>query len=288
MEAKTKKGLEVLAAQIRLEVYKELVAFGGGHIGGSMSIADTMAVLYGEAMKYDPKNKDWEDRDYLALSKGHAGPALYATLAIKGFFPMAWLSTLNKNGTNLPSHCSRIHTPGVDLTTGSLGTGISPAVGVAVASKIMGKDNYSYCIVGDGESDEGQVWETCLFAAAKKLDNFILFIDSNKQQLDGYIDDVLPLGNLEAKMNAFDFYTQSIDGHDVEAISKAIKNAKNQSGKPSCIILNTIKGKGSEVAEKAGLCHYLPLDMLGEKANSAETARLQKVYDDLKAEWEAM
>ncbi|MCI8996715.1 MAG: transketolase [Lachnospiraceae bacterium] len=286
MDDKRVKELEIFAAQIRLETFKELTTLGFGHVGGAMSIVDALAVLYGEAMNIDPQKKDWEERDYFSLSKGHAGPALYATLALKGYFPMEMLKTLNQNKTKLPSHCSRVHTPGVDLTTGSLGQGISTGIGAALASRVLGGKNYAYCIVGDGECDEGQIWEGVLFAAHQKLDNFVLFVDSNKKQLDGTIEEVCSLGNLEAKFEAFDWHVQSVYGHSVKAIAEAVENAKAQEGEPSVIILNTVKGKGCRPAEEAAMNHHMMFPNAEE--NQKEQARMEQVLEDLQAEWRAM
>lgn len=286
MDAKKVKEMEIFAAQIRLETFNELTALGFGHVGGAMSIVDLLAVLYGGMMNIDPENKDMEDRDYLALSKGHAGPALYATLALKGFFPMEMLKTLNQNGTRLPSHCSRIHTPGVDLTTGSLGQGISTAIGVALASKILGGNNYAYCIVGDGECDEGQIWEGVLFAAHHRLDHFILCVDYNKKQLDGTVEDICRLENIEDKFNAFHWHTQRVDGHDVAALYGAVENAKKQSGRPSVIIMDTVKGKGCVPAERAAANHHMMFPDAAE--NAKERARMQQVLDTLIKEKGAM
>ena len=194
------KDLRVFAEEIRVETIKELAHLGFGHIGGSMSVVETLAVLYGGQMNYDPKNPTLESRDRLVMSKGHAGPALYATLALKGFFPLERLLTLNQGGTSLPSHCDRLKTPGVDMTTGSLGQGISLAIGLAMGAKMRGKDYTTYLILGDGECDEGQVWEGALSAAHHKLDNLIAFVDWNKQQLDGAIDDVLDIGDIGEKL----------------------------------------------------------------------------------------
>lgn len=286
MNEKQVKALEIFAARIRLETFKEFTALGFGHIGGAMSIVDVLAVLYGQAMHVDPDHPDMEDRDYLALSKGHAGPALYAALALKGYFPMELLKTLNQNGTHLPSHCSRIHTPGIDLTTGSLGQGISTAIGAALASRVLGGNNYAYCIVGDGECDEGQIWEGVLFAAHHKLDHFIMFVDSNKKQLDGDVADICALENMEDKFRAFHWYTQRVDGHDVAAIAAAISNAKAQTGQPSVIILDTVKGKGCELAEKASTNHHMMFPDTAQ--NQKEQARLEAVIDTLTSEWRAV
>ena len=244
-----KKKLEVLAAQIRLETLKVIHSRGFGHVGGSVDLAELLAVLYGEVMHYDPKNPRWEDRDWFVLSKGHAGPAAYATFGICGFYPLEEAYTLNQPNTKFPSHTDRKLTPGVDLTTGSLGQGTSTAAGAALGNKIDGRGNHVFCVVGDGESDEGEVWEAFHFAYAHKLDNLIYFIDNNGYQLDGPTSDVLAHSDLAKKAESFGLYTQSVDGHDVEAIYNAIMNAYEKKGVPSCIVLNTIKGKGATFAE---------------------------------------
>ena len=241
--------LKEFAAEIRIETLKELGELGSGHVGGIMSIVETLAVLYGGVMRIDPKNPRWEDRDWLVCSKGHAGPAIYATLAMKGYFDKEMLKTLNRGGTNLPSHCDRNKTPGVDMTTGSLGQGMSTAIGVALGNRLDKRDNWTYLILGDGEIDEGQVWEGVLFANHFKLDNLITFVDYNRQQLDGYTCDIMDLGDIAAKFASFEWHTQEIDGHDVTAIEEAIGKAKAFKGKPSVIVLNTQKGKGCSFAE---------------------------------------
>lgn len=241
--SKTAKELNIFAANIRKAALRAMNAFHGGHVGGSMSMSELMAVLYGDCMKYDPKNPHWEDRDWLVVSKGHCGPAVYGTLALSGFFPEDELDTLNKEGTRLPSHCDRNRTPGIDMTTGSLGQGVSCAVGVAWGMKYQQKPNKVYTILGDGECDEGQVWEAALFAATKKLSNLIAFVDYNKKQLDGYTEEICDLGDLRQKFEDFGWYAQEVDGHDVLAIRDAIARAKESKDKPSMIVLNTIKGK---------------------------------------------
>ncbi len=238
------KELKKFATQIRIETVKEIGNLGKGHIGGSLSLAELLAVLYGEVMCIKPDEPKWEERDRLVLSKGHAGPALYATLAMKGFFPMEWLLTLNKPGTLLPSHADKNKTPGIDMTTGSLGQGMSTACGLALGCRMKGLKNYVFAVIGDGECDEGQVWEGALFAGHRKLNNLILFIDYNKQQLDGVTDDICKLGDLAAKFTEFGWFSQNVDGHDVEQIYEAVEKAKGQKDKPSVIVLNTIKGQG--------------------------------------------
>ena len=239
--------------EIRRQTLRCLHSQGSGHVGGSLSIVDALAVLYSKHMDVDPSNPKSDDRDKLVLSKGHAGPALYATLALKGFFPMEWLDTLNKLGTRLPSHVNINLTPGVDMTAGSLGQGLSCACGLALANKLKGIDKYVYVITGEGELQEGQNWEGAMFASAKHLDNLIVFVDNNKMQIDGLTKDVMNIENIEEKFAAFGFATQRVDGHDHEAIDKAINVAKSQKGVPHCIVMDTIKGKGISFYETMGV-----------------------------------
>ena len=254
---KTAKELNIFAAQIRKAALRSMNSFHGGHVGGSMSMADLMAVLYGEAMMVDPKNPQWAERDWLVVSKGHCGPAVYGTLACMGYFPMEELETLNKEGTRLPSHCDRLHTPGIDMTTGSLGQGVSCAVGVAWGLKCQKKDNRVYTILGDGECDEGQVWEAALFAATKKLSNLTAFVDYNKKQLDGWTKDICDLGDLRAKFETFGWNALEVDGHDVTAIAEAIEQAKQCTDKPTMIVLNTVKGQDCCFAEEMFYNHFI-------------------------------
>lgn len=260
---------------IRELTIKSIANLGVGHIGGCMSIVDVLTVLYYEEMNIDPVNPTLEGRDRLVISKGHAGPALYSVLADKGYFDISWLDTLNKLGTKLPSHCDMIRTPGVDMTAGSLGQGISCAVGIALGSKINNDGAYIYAIVGDGESQEGQVWEAGMLAAQKKLDNLIVFTDYNGMQIDGTIAEINGLEDIKTKWTSFGFDTQRIDGHDHQAIMDAIKKAKSTKGKPHMIILDTIKGKGIPCAEQAGVSsHNMPIN----------TEQFQQALDALSAE----
>ncbi len=252
--------LEQIAKEIRALTVKCIASLGSGHIGGSLSIVDVLTCLYYKEMNIDPKEPKKEGRDRLVVSKGHAGPGVYATLAHKGYFPLEELYTLNKYGTNLPSHCDMNKTPGVDMTTGSLGQGISCAVGFAVASKIKRDNATIYAILGDGESQEGQVWEAALFAGHKKLDNLIVFLDYNKMQLDGTLEEVNDSGTMYERFSSFGFDTYSIDGHNIEEICDTIEKAKKVKEKPHMIILNTIKGKGVSFAEKAKAnSHSMPI-----------------------------
>lgn len=243
------KELRILAAKIRLETLRVIHSRGFGHVGGSMDLADLMAVLYGSEMRFDPANPRWPDRDWLVLSKGHAGPVAYATFGLVGYYPIEEAYTLNQPHTRFPSHTDRKLTPGVDLTTGSLGQGASTAAGAALGNKVDGRDSRVFCVIGDGEADEGQVWEAFHFAFAHKLDNLVYIIDDNGYQLDGTTAEVLDHGDLAEKAASFGLYTQVIDGHDIEAIQQALKNADNKEGVPSCIVLKTSKGKGATFAE---------------------------------------
>jgi transketolase len=253
--------LQNFARNIRIEALKALGGLGFGHVGGAMSAADVLGVLYGGVMKIDPENPDWDERDYFVMSKGHAGPALYAALALRGFFPIEELSTINTNGTRLPSHCDRNSTPGIDMSTGSLGQGMSTAIGIAHGNKMLGKPNYTYLLLGDGECQEGQIWEGALYAPQQKLSRLIAFIDYNKQQLDGYTKDICDLGDLVQKFRDFGWYTLEVDGHDVSAIAEAIalgkKQGESQNGKPAMIILHTQKGKGCDFAEGILYNHHM-------------------------------
>ncbi len=249
--------LKQFAAEIRIHTIRQMAARGFGHMGGAMSICDLLSVLYGKQMKYDAGNPEWEERDWLICSKGHAGPAVYAALALKGFFPMEWLETLNQPGTRLPSHCDHLKTPGIDVTTGSLGQGLSVAAGVALAKKTNGKENTIYCIIGDGESQEGQNWEAVMFAAQQKLDNLILFIDNNGQQLDNRTEAICNMESLKEKLESFHWETREVCGHDVAAVNEAIEEAGKLKGRPHAIILDTIKGKGCTFAENKLKNHHI-------------------------------
>ena len=235
--------LKKLALEIRIEALNMMYQHGFGHVGGTLSAAEAIAVLYGRQMKYDPKNPKWEGRDYFVLSKGHCGPVLYAALAIEGFFPREELLTINELGTRLPSHADKNKTPGIDMSTGSLGQGVSVALGRALGLKLQGRDNMVYCMIGDGEAQEGQVWETMLLAPNKPVKNFIVLLDNNKQELDGFTDEISSLGDMRRKAEDFGWFALSVDGHDVDAINDAIEQCK-QSEKPGFIVCNTVKGKG--------------------------------------------
>ncbi|MCI6376348.1 MAG: transketolase [Clostridiales bacterium] len=238
------KTLQEKAKEIRKLTIKEIGQLTVGHIGGAVDLAELLAVLYYHAMNIDPADSKMPGRDRFILSKGHGGPALYSVLAMKGYIPMEALDTLNQPGTNLPSHCDMNRTNGIDMTTGSLGQGFSCAVGMALAAKMDQLPSYIYTCIGDGESQEGQIWEAAMLAASNRLGNLIAFTDYNKMQIDGYIEEINRLHPLDKKWESFGWHVQSIDGHSVEQIAFAIDNAKKVRNTPSMILLNTIKGKG--------------------------------------------
>lgn len=267
--------LRRLSADIRIETIRAMEHFGMGHIGGSISIADVLAVLYGDVMKADAKNPHWEERDWLVLSKGHCGPGLYATLALMGYFDKEMLKTLNQPGTNLPSHCDRLKTPGIDMTTGSLGQGVSCALGVAMGMRLHGKPNHVYCILGDGELQEGQVWEAVQCAVHNNMDNLTLLIDYNKVQLDGPLTSINRPLDLVAKFAAFGMAAEMVKGYDVEEIRAGILRALEVKGRPTVVILDTYKGLGCNFAEQAKFNHYMNIDKaMADSAVAEIEARL--------------
>lgn len=249
MEQSRKNELSEIARQIRLGALEGVFNAKSGHPGGSLSISDLLAYLYFEEMNIDPKNPDWEDRDRFVLSKGHCAPALYAVLAEKGFFDKALLKTLRKVDSFLQGHPDMKHTPGVDMTTGSLGLGISAACGMALSGKVSGKDYRVYTIVGDGESEEGQVWEASMFANHYKLDNLCVIIDWNGLQIDGAVTEVMNPTPFDKKLEAFGYNVICIDAHDFDRIDEAFKAAKACKGKPTAIIAKSVKGKGVSYME---------------------------------------
>ena len=278
MEQAKKKELQALAVRIRMAAIDAIHSLGSGHIGGALSIADVLAVLYGGEMRIDPKNPAWPERDKLVCSKGHAGPAVYGTLAVKGYFPYEELRTLNRPGTRLPSHCDRNKTPGVDMTTGSLGQGCSLACGMALGERLRGRDSRVFLIVGDGESNEGQVWEAMAFASAKKLGNLVVLLDWNKRQLDGWTDNVYPMGDFAAKLAAFGFDTVKVDGGDVEAIAGALERTRQGGDKPYAVILDTVKGAGIPEVADTVMNHSLTVnDEQFERWTARLTAELKEL-----------
>lgn len=237
------------ANQMRKNIITSLHAAKCGHPGGSLSAADIMTYLYFEEMNVDPKNPKKEDRDRFVLSKGHVAPALYSALAMKGYFPEEELLKLRKTGQMLQGHPDMKGTPGVDMSAGSLGQGISVAVGMAMSAKISNEDYRVYTMLGDGELQEGQVWEACMFAGSRKLDNLVVIVDNNNLQIDGCVSDVCSPYPITDKFEAFNFHVIAIDGHDFDSIQNAFDKAKETKGMPTVIIAKTTKGKGISYME---------------------------------------
>lgn len=255
MDAATKKQLEIMAVKIRMGVIEGTFNAKSGHPGGSLSIAELLSYLYFKEMNIDPKNPDKDDRDRLVLSKGHAAPALYAALANRGYFPVEDLKTLRKADSYLQGHPNMNHIPGVDMSTGSLGQGISAAAGFALASRLQGDKFRVYAILGDGEIEEGQVWEAAMFAGAKKLSMLTVFVDNNNLQIDGTVDEVNSPYPIPEKFAAFGFNVIEIDGHDLDAIETAVKSGKACTDKPTAVIMKTVKGKGVSYMENSVSWH---------------------------------
>lgn len=263
--------LERLAAKIRLDTLCSIKKMGQGHLGGSFSIVDLLAVLYGKQLRINPQDPQWADRDRLVLSKGHAGAALYSALANSGYFDRSWLWTINEGGTRLPSHPDRWKTPGVDATTGSLGQGTSMAAGIATGLRLAGKDNFVYLIVGDGELNEGQCWEAFQYIAHFKLNHCIVIIDDNKKQLDGPTKDILDPFDIQQKMTAFGFYTEKVPGADMQAIDEAIERCKAIEDQAVCIVLDSVKGQGVPFFEELEANHSVKFttDEINQAAEAA-------------------
>jgi transketolase len=263
--------LERLAAKIRLDTLCSIKKMGQGHLGGSFSIVELLAVLYGKQLRVNPQDPQWADRDRLVLSKGHAGAALYSALANTGYFDRSWLWTINEGGTRLPSHPDRWKTPGVDATTGSLGQGTSMAAGIATGLRLAGKDNFVYLIVGDGELNEGQCWEAFQYIAHFKLNHCIVIIDDNKKQLDGPTKDILDPFDIQQKMTAFGFYTEKVPGADMQAIDEAIERCKAIEDQAVCIVLDSVKGQGVPFFEELDANHSVKFttDEINQAAEAA-------------------
>jgi transketolase len=255
----TRQELDCLAREFRYVVTDAICRSGVGHIGGVMSLVEIVITLYFRIMKLKPQDPGWPERDRLVLSKGHAGPIVYTALAYKGFFPKAWLATINQNGTRLPSHMDQILTPGVEITAGSLGQGLSCACGMALAAKRDGRKHRVFCIIGDGESDEGQIWEAALFAAHNRLDNLIVICDYNKMQIDGRTEEIMNLEPLVDKWRAFGWETFEINGHEWDDIYNAIRKAEAVAARPAMIVAHTIKGKGNRETENLVDCHNIKI-----------------------------
>jgi transketolase len=270
--------LKKIANEVRKGIIEGVYNAKAGHPGGSLSAADFFTYLYFEEMNVDPKNPKKEDRDRFVLSKGHVAPAYYSTLAQKGFFPVEDLKTLRHVGSYLQGHPDMKHIPGVDMSSGSLGQGISAAVGMALAAQVDGKDYRVYTLLGDGEIQEGQVWEAAMFAGHRKLDNLVVVVDNNGLQIDGDIAEVCSPYPIDKKFEAFNFHVINIDGHNFEEIAAALKEARQTKGMPTAIIMKTVKGKGVSYMENNAGWH-------GKAPNTEEyeiaMADLEKVGESL-------
>ena len=255
MEKLYGKDLTVLAYKARLLAVEAVHRASSGHPGGSLSCADALTALYFNEMNIDPANPQWSDRDRFVLSKGHCAPALYAVLALRGFFPVEDLQQLRSIKSHLSGHPDMRFVPGVDMSTGSLGQGLSTAVGMALSAKIEGKAYRTYAICGDGEVAEGQIWEAMMSAAKWELDNLCAFIDVNGLQIDGATKDVMPTEPLDQKLAAFNWHVIKIDGHDMEQILAALAEARTIKSKPTAILMHTVKGKGVSFMENQAGWH---------------------------------
>ena len=280
MTLSEKKQLQITACKVRMGVIESTYGAKAGHPGGSLSAAEVFTYLYFKEMNIDPKNPKWEERDRFVLSKGHTTPGLYSALAQRGFFPVEDLPTFRHIDSYLQGHPNMNTVPGVDMSTGSLGQGVSVATGMALAAKHTGKQNRVYSLLGDGEIQEGQVWEACMAAAHYKLDNLCIVVDNNGLQIDGNIADVMSPYPIVGKLEAFGFYVQEIDGHDFDAIEAAFANAKATTGKPSAIVIKTVKGKGVSFMENDAGWH-------GKAPNDAEYAQAMTELKAQLAELEA-
>ena len=279
MTASEKLSLQKTACNIRKGIIESTYAAKCGHPGGSLSATEMFTYLYFKEMNIDPKNPKWEDRDRFVLSKGHTAPGLYATLAHRGYFPVEDLKTLRKTDSYLQGHPNMNTVPGVDMSTGSLGQGVSVAAGMALGLKKTGKNARVYTLLGDGEIQEGQVWEACMFAAHYKLDNLVVIVDNNGLQIDGNIADVMSPYPIVDKLLAFGFQTVAIDGHDLDAIESALNKAKTVKGQPFAIVMSTVKGKGVSYMENKASWH-------GKAPNDEEYAQAMAELNAAMAELE--
>lgn len=255
------KKLELQANEIRQSIIKMLVEAGSGHSAGPLGMTDIFTALYFNLLKHDPKNSAWDERDRLILSNGHICPVLYATMAHAGYFPVEELKTLRKLGTRLQGHPHRGTLPGLETTSGPLGSGLSQACGMALAGKLDGSKWDVYVLMGDGEQDEGNVWEAVMLAGKYKINNLVAFIDRNNIQIDGFTEDIMPLDSLRAKYEAFNWHVLEIDGHNMNQIVDAVNEAKAIYEKPVCIIAHTIPGKGVDFMENNYIWHGTPPDL---------------------------
>lgn len=273
MTSSEKKQLQMEACKVRMGVIESTHGAKAGHPGGSLSAADVFTYLYFKEMNIDPKNPKWEERDRFVLSKGHTAPGLYAALANRGFFPVEDLPTLRHIDSYLQGHPNMNTVPGVDMSTGSLGQGVSVAVGMALGAKYQGKTYRVYTLLGDGEIQEGQVWEACMAASHYKLDNLCVIVDNNGLQIDGDIAKVMSPYPIVDKLEAFGFHVEAVDGHDFEALESAFRKARQVKGAPTAIVMSTTKGKGVSFMENNAGWH-------GKAPNDQEYA---KAMDELKA-----
>ena len=248
--------LQKQANEIRKGIIAAVHSAKSGHPGGSLSAADIFTYLYFEEMNIDPKNPKMEDRDRFVLSKGHVAPGLYAALAHRGYFPVEDLTTLRHVGSYLQGHPDMKHIPGIDMSSGSLGQGVSVAVGMAAAGKYDKKDYRVYTLTGDGEIQEGQVWEAAMLAAHKKLDNLVVLVDNNKMQIDGLTENVCGIEDVASKFDAFGFNTVRVNGNDEEEIDRALCEADNVKGRPTCIVMDTVKGEGVSIFKNMGFANH--------------------------------
>lgn len=278
MDSSEKKQLSLKACKVRQHIIEGTFNAKSGHPGGSLSAADVITYLYFKEMNVDPANPNWEDRDRFVLSKGHAAPALYGALALKGFFSEDEIKNLRKPTCFLQGHPDMKGTPGVDMSTGSLGQGVSCAVGMALAGKVSGRSYRVYSVLGDGEIQEGQVWEAAMFASHKKLDNLTIFIDNNNLQIDGTMEEVNSPYPIPEKFAAFGWHTVEIDGHDFEQIEKAIEEAKSINEKPTAIIMHTVKGKGISFME----------NQVGWHGVAPNAEQYENAMNELKAQYKAL
>ena len=278
MDSSEKKQLSLTANRVRQHIIEGTFNAKSGHPGGSLSAADVITYLYFKEMKVDPSNPKWEDRDRFVLSKGHAAPALYGALAVKGFFPEDEIKNLRKPTSFLQGHPDMRKVPGVDMSTGSLGQGVSCAVGMALNGKITGKDYRVYSVLGDGEIQEGQVWEAAMFASHKKLDNLTIFIDNNNLQIDGTMEEVNSPYPIPEKFAAFGWNTVEIDGHDFDQIEDAIAQAKSVKDKPTAVIMHTVKGKGVSFME----------DQVGWHGVAPNAEQYENAMNELKTAYSAL
>ena len=275
------KELEIKAYNIRKNAVTAVYSASSGHPGGSLSSADLMAVLYFDEMNVDPKNPKMEDRDRFVLSKGHCSPALYGTLAEAGFFDKEELKTFRHIDSRLQGHPDMKHIPGVDMSTGSLGLGISAACGMALSAKAYKKDYRVYALLGDGEIEEGQVWEAAMYASHYKLDNLCIFVDLNGLQIDGSTAEVMNSSPLDKKFEAFGWNTLTIDGHNYDEIKKALRDARGTKGKPTAVIMKTVKGKGVSYMENSVKWHGVaPNEEEYEKAISEIDAHIEAIMKE--------